>query len=130
MPLVTFTTSGKFNASEKKELSQIMLQAQVAAGFAKEDLFHRIFELKPDHLLVDPHYPDYLKARTDRFVMIEIAISAGRSPATAEKIAEVAVHLFRERLGIEPPDVMFVFYEIDPRLPRFPSPIVESSSVA
>ena len=120
MPVVTFTVRRGFSASEKTSLSQAMLEAQVAAGFEKNDLFHRFLEMEPGDLLVDARYPAYEADRTDRFVLVEVLISAGRPPAVATIMADEAVRLLGERLGLAPQDILFVFQEIDPKSPRFP----------
>jgi hypothetical protein len=39
---------------------------------------------------------------------------------TAATIAEEAVRLFGERLHLAPEEILFVFYEVEPNLPRFP----------
>jgi hypothetical protein len=120
MPVVTFTVRRGLSASEKTSLSQAMLDAQVAAGFEKNDLFHRFLDVEPGDLLVDARYPAYAADRTDRFVLVEVIISAGRPPAVAQMMADEAVRLFGERLGLAPQDILFVFQEVDPKSPRFP----------
>jgi hypothetical protein len=98
-----------------------MLEAQVAAGFHPTDRFHRFLEVGDDDLLVDPRFPDYTTDRTDRFVVVEVIISRGRPAGTAATIADKAVKLFDERLHLAPQDVLFIFHELDPNLPRFPA---------
>jgi hypothetical protein len=41
MPLVTFTERRGLSAADKARLSAAMLEAQVAAGFDRDDPFHR-----------------------------------------------------------------------------------------
>jgi hypothetical protein len=120
MPVVTLTVRRGLSASEKSRLSEAMLEAQVAVGFERNDLFHRFLELDPGDLLVDPRYPGYQTDRTDRFVLVEVIISAGRPAGTAANMADEALRLFRERLHLAPQDIVFVFQEVDPHLPRFP----------
>ena len=120
MPLVTFTVRRGLSATDKSRLSAAMLEAQVAAGYDRADLFHRFLEVGQDDLLVDPRFPDYPSDRTDRFMIVEIVISSGRGPETAATIAGEAVKLFGERLHLGPQDVLFVFSEVKPTLPRFP----------
>ena len=120
MPVVTFTVRRGLGASEKTRMSQAMLEAQVAAGFEKNDLFHRFLEVEPGDLLVDARFPAYEAGRTDRFVLVEVIISAGRPPAVAKMVADEAVRLRGERLGLAPQDILFVFQEVDPQSPRFP----------
>jgi Tautomerase enzyme len=120
MPVVTFTVPRGLSASEKSRLSEAMLEAQVAAGFERNDLFHRFLEVDPSDLLVDPGYPGYETDRSDRFVLVEVIISAGRPAGTAATMADEALRLFHERLHLAPQDIVFVFQEVDPHLPRFP----------
>jgi len=55
-------------------------------------------------------------------MVIEVIISRGRSAGTAATIGDTAVKLFGERLHLAPQDVLFVFHEVEPNLPRFPAP--------
>jgi hypothetical protein len=121
MPVITFTVRHGLSASQKSRLSEAMLEAQVAAGFERNDLFHRFLEVDPGDFLVDPRYPGYETDRTDRFVLVEVIISAGRPAGTAATMADEAVRLFGERLHLAPQDILFVFQEVDPHLPRFPA---------
>ena len=119
MPFVTFTVRRGLSAADKSRLSEAMLEAQVAAGYHRADRFHRFLEVDRDDLLVDPRFPDYATDRTDRFMVVEVIISSGRPTGTAASIADEAVRLFGERLHLAPQDILFVFHEVEPNLPRF-----------
>jgi hypothetical protein len=121
MPLVTFTVRRGLSVADKSRISEAMLEAQVAAGYHRADRFHRFLEVDRNDLLVDPRFPDYATDRTDRFMVVEVIISSGRPTGTAATIAEEAVRLFGERLHLAPQDILFVFYEVEPNLPRFPA---------
>jgi hypothetical protein len=121
MPFVTFTVRRGLSAADKSRLSEAMLEAQVAAGYHRADRFHRFLEVDQDDLLVDPRFPDYATDRTDRFMVVEVVISSGRPTGTAATIADEAVRLFGERLQLAPQDILFVFHEVEPNLPRFPA---------
>ena len=121
MPFVTFTVRRGLSAADKSLLSEAMLDAQVAAGYHRVDRFHRFLEVGQDDLLADPHFPDYATDRSDRFMVVEVVISSGRPTGTAATLAEEAVRLFGERLHLAPQDVLFVFHEVNPSLPRFPA---------
>jgi hypothetical protein len=121
MPFVTFTVRRGLSNADKFHLSAAMIEAQVAAGFQRDDLFHRFLEVNHGDLLSDPRYPDYTTDRTDRFIVVEVAISKGRPTGTAAIFAEEAVRQFGERLHLAPQDVLFVFQEVEPDLPRFPA---------
>jgi Tautomerase enzyme len=121
MPFVTFTVRRGLSAADKSRLSEAMLEAQVAAGYHQADRFHRFLEVDQHDLLVDPRFPDYATDRTDRFMVVEVIISSGRPTGTAATIADEAVRLFGERLHLAPQDILFVFHEVEPNLPRFPA---------
>ena len=121
MPFVTFTIRRGLSAAEKFRLSEAMLEAQVAAGYHRADRFHRFCEVDQDDLLIDPRFPDYATDRTDRFMVVEVVISSGRPTGTAATIADEAVRLFGEHLQLAPQGILFVFHEVDPNLPRFPT---------
>ena len=101
-----------------------MLEAQVAAGYHRADRFHRFPEVGQDDLLVDPRFADYATNRTDRFMVVEVVISSGRPTGTAASIADEAVRLFGERLRLAPQDILFLFHEVEPNLPRFPAALM------
>jgi hypothetical protein len=121
MPIVTCTIRRGLSAADKSRLSEAMLEAQLAAGDHRADRFHRFLEVDQDDLLVDPRFPDYATDRTDRFMVVEVVISSGRPTGTAATIADEAVRLFGERLHLAPQDILFVFHEVEPNLPRFPA---------
>ena len=130
MPFVTFTVRRGLSAADKSRLSEAMLEAQVAAGYHRADRFHRFLEVGQEDLLADPRFPDYATDRTDRFMVVEVVVSSGRPTGTAATIADEAVRLFSERLRLAPQDVLFVFNEVNPNLPRFPAASIERDASA
>jgi hypothetical protein len=130
MPFVTFTIQRGLSTADKFHLSAAMIEAQVAAGFQRDDLFHRFLEVNHGDLLSDPRYPDYTTDRTDRFIVVEVIISKGRPTGTAAIFAEEAVRQFRERLHLAPQDVLFIFQEVEPDLPRFPAESVNQKATS
>ena len=121
MPFVTFTVRRGLSAAARFRLSGAMLEAQMAAGYHRADRFHRFLEVGRDDLLVDLRFPDYATDRTDRFMVVEVVISSGKPTGTADTIADEAVRLFGERLHLAPQDILFIFHEEEPSLPRFPA---------
>ena len=121
MPFVTFTVRRGLSAADKSRLSEAMLEAQVAAGYPRADRFHRFLEVDRDDLLVDPRFPDYGTDRSNRFMVVEVVISRGRATGTAATIADEAVRLFGGRLHLASQDILFVFNEVAPNVPRFPT---------
>ena len=126
MPFVTFTVRRGLSAADRSRLSEAMSEAQVAAGYHRADHFLEV----QDDLLVDLRFPDYATVRTDRFMVVEVIISSGRSTGTAATIADEAVRLFGERLHLTPEDILFVFHEVDPNLPRFPAASLNREAAA
>ena len=72
MPFVTFTVRCGLSTADKFHFSAAMIEAQVAAGFHRDDLFHRFLEVDHGNLLADPRFPDYTTDRTDRFIVVEV----------------------------------------------------------
>jgi phenylpyruvate tautomerase PptA (4-oxalocrotonate tautomerase family) len=130
MPFVTFTVQRGLSAADKSRLSDAMLEAQAAAGYHRDDRFHRFLEVDQDDLLIDPHFPDYATDRTDRFMIVEVVISGGRPTGTAATIADEAVRLFGEHLHLAPQDILFIFHEVEPNLPRFPAASIKREATA
>jgi Tautomerase enzyme len=130
MPFVTFTVQHGLSAADKSRLSEAMLEAQVTAGYHRADRFHRFLEVGRDDLLVDPRFPDYATDRTDRFMVVEVIISSGRPTGTPATIADEAVRPFGERLHLAPQDILFVFHEVEPDLPRFPAVSIRRNPTA
>jgi hypothetical protein len=54
-------------------------------------------------------------------MVVEVAISSGRPTGTAATISDEAVRPFGEHLHLAPQDILFVFNEAEPNLPRFPA---------
>ncbi len=79
MPLVTFTLLKGQPAALKTKLGQVVHLALENAGVPKADRFQRFLELDKENFNYDLHYPDLAEPRTDRFVLIEILFSVGRS---------------------------------------------------
>jgi hypothetical protein len=126
MPFVTFTVRRGLSAADRSRLSEAMSEAQVAAGYHRADHFLEV----QDDLLVDLRFPDYATVRTDRFMVVEVIISSGRSTGTAATIADEAVRLFGERLHLTPQDILFVFHEVERNLPRFPAASIRREATA
>jgi hypothetical protein len=63
-------------------------------------------------------------------MVVEVVISSGRPAGTAATIADEAVRLFGERLHLAPQDILFVFHEVEPTLPRFPAGSTKREAMA
>jgi hypothetical protein len=63
-------------------------------------------------------------------MVIEVVISSGKPTGTAATIADEAVRLFGERLHLAPQDILFIFHEVEPNLPRFPGASIRRERTA
>ena len=110
MPVVTFTLLKGQPAALKTELGQAVNLALENAGISKADRFQRFLELDKENFNYDLHYPDLAELRTDRFVLIEILFSVGRSVKIKQKILnDMLEHL--HAAGISSNDIMVSFQE-------------------
>jgi hypothetical protein len=110
MPLVTFTLLKGQSAALKTKLGDAVHLALENAGVPKADRFRRFLELDNENFNYDLHYPDLAKPRTDRFVLIEILFSVGRSVKIKQKILN-DIHEYLHAAGISSSDVMVCFQE-------------------
>jgi hypothetical protein len=110
MPIVTFTFLKGQPSSHKINLGHAVHLALENAGIPKADRFQRFLELDQENFNYDLHYPDLIEARTNRFVLIEILFSVGRSVKIKQKILnDMLEHL--QAAGISSNDVMVSFQE-------------------
>ena len=110
MPIVTLTTIQGAPAALIDGLLEQIHAALVASGVPPTDRFHRVLELPPGALRVDPSYPDLKQSRTARFMLVEITLSVGRSVKVKRQIAE-AIAAGAVKLGLSPEDIMIHFQE-------------------
>lgn len=110
MPLITFTLLKGQPADLKTKLGQAVHLALENAGVPKADRFQRFLELDNENFSYDLHYPDLAEPRTDRFVLIEILFSVGRSVKIKQKIlSDMLEHM--QAAGISSNDIMVCFQE-------------------
>jgi hypothetical protein len=110
MPLVTFTLLKGQPAAVKTKLGHAVHLALENAGVPRNDRFQRFLELDKENFNYDLHYPDLAAPRTDRFVLIEILFSVGRSVKIKQKIlCDLLEQL--QAAGISSNDVMVSFQE-------------------
>ena len=110
MPLVTVTIRKQQPRELKTGLLDAIHEALVAAGVPSTDRFQRIIELDAEAFRYDPAYPDLAAPRNDRFVLIEILWSVGRSVKVKRRLLEDLMARLRG-LGLDPENVMVVFKE-------------------
>ena len=110
MPLVTFTLLKGQTAALKTKLGRAVHLALENAGVPHTDRFQRFLELDKENFNYDLHYPDLAEPRTDRFVLIEILFSVGRSVKVKQKIL-LDLNAQLQAAGISSNDVMVSFQE-------------------
>jgi phenylpyruvate tautomerase PptA (4-oxalocrotonate tautomerase family) len=112
MPLVTITLhEGVHSAAEKRAIADGVHKALVSTGVPEADRFQRIFEMKPEHFIYDPTYPSLEKPRTQKFVVIEILFSVGRSVKVKRGLLKTLIEHLQQNPKLDPNDVMVVFKE-------------------
>lgn len=110
MPLITLTLLKRRDASEKKIICDAVHTALVGSGVPVADRFQRIIELDSENFIYDKSYPDLENSRTDKFVIIEILLSVGRSVKIKRKIlADLMEELKNKQISTN--DIMVCFKE-------------------
>src|SRR5258706_4930661 len=110
MPFVTFTLLKGQTVTLKTNLGHAVHTALENAGVPRAGRFQRFLELDKENFSYDLHYPDLAEPRTDRFVLIEILFSVGRSVKIKQKILS-DIHEHLQATGISSNDIMVSFQE-------------------
>jgi phenylpyruvate tautomerase PptA (4-oxalocrotonate tautomerase family) len=110
MPLITITLLKGRTSDEKMHIADSIHTALVTSGVPLTDRFQRILELEPENFIFDKTYPDLPEPRTEKFVLIEILFSVGRSVKVKRKILADLMNGLKTD-GINPNDIMVVFKE-------------------
>jgi hypothetical protein len=110
MPFVTLTVRKPKSAAFKTGVLDAVHAALVSSGVPEADKFQRVFELDAEDFRFDASYPDLKSERTEKFVLIEIVWSVGRSVKVKKKLLE---HLMASlsKQGLDPEHVMVCFKE-------------------
>ena len=111
MPLVTISLSKTWSIEDQKLIADGIHEAIVGVGFPKADRFQKIHRLSKDQFLYDDRHPNLVESRTEKFVLIEIIISFGRSIEFKKELLTKIVRNLKEKPGISPHDVMVLFVE-------------------
>ena len=111
MPLVTISLSKSWSAEDRKLIADGIHNAIVGVGFPQTDRFQKIHRLPPDQFLYDERHPDLTESRTEKFVLIEITISLGRSVEFKKDLLTRIIRNLKNKPGIQPYDVMVLFIE-------------------
>lgn len=110
MPLITVTALKPATSEFKSGVFDSVHAALVAIGVPPADKFQRFIELAPDDFRFDPAYPDVRGQRNERFVLIEVLWSVGRSVKVKRQFLEVLMAQLQSR-SFDTENVMVVFKE-------------------
>jgi phenylpyruvate tautomerase PptA (4-oxalocrotonate tautomerase family) len=111
MPLVTISLSKAWSIEDQKLIADGIHEAIVGVGFPQADRFQKIHRLSKDQFLYDDRHPNLTESRTEKFVLIEIIISFGRSIEFKKELLTRIVRNLKDQPGISPHDVMVLFIE-------------------
>ncbi len=111
MPLVTISLSKSWSTEDQKLIADGIHKAIVGVGFPQTDRFQKIHMLSPEQFLYNDRHPDLTESRSEKFVLIEIIISSGRSVEFKKDLLTRIVRNLKKKPGIAPHDVMVLFIE-------------------
>jgi len=111
MPLVRIALREGRSAVYKKQIADGVHQAMVdALAIPADDRFQVISEHSADNLIYDPQYLGI--KRTDRVVLIQITLSAGRKPGQKRALYKRITELLAKSPGVRPEDVVINLVEV------------------
>ena len=110
MPLVTLTVRKPAAERFKTTVLEAVHAALVSSGVPAADKFQRVIELQADDFRFDPTYPDLSVARDEKFILIEILGSVGRSVKVKKKLLQELMTTLAAA-GIKTEHVMVCFQE-------------------
>lgn len=110
MPLVTLTVRKPTAQSFKTAVLEAVHAALVSSGVPATDKFQRVIELEAGDFRFDPTYPDLSAGRDQKFALIEILWSVGRSVKVKKKLLQELMTTLAAA-GINTEHVMVCFQE-------------------
>ncbi len=111
MPLVTVTLHKGRTPAEKRLIADAIHDALVRSGVPEHDRFQRFLELNAEDFIYDLTYPNLADARSEKFIIIEILLSVGRSVKVKKELLKQLISNLEERASLSARDVMVVFKE-------------------
>ena len=111
MPIVTINLSKFWSTEDQRLIADGIHEAIVGAGFPQTDRFQKILRLSQEQFICDDRHPNLTEPRTEKFVLIEIIISFGRSVEFKNNLLTRIVQNLKDKPGISPHDVMVLFVE-------------------
>jgi len=111
MPLVRIALREGTSAEYRRAIADGVHQAMVdAIAIPADDRFQVISEHSADNLIYDPQYLGI--KRTDRIVLIQITLSAGRKPGQKRALYKRITELLAKSPGVRPEDVVINLVEV------------------
>jgi phenylpyruvate tautomerase PptA (4-oxalocrotonate tautomerase family) len=111
MPLVTITLHKGRTAQEKRVIADAIHDALVQSGIPQQDRFQRFIELNADDFIYDLTYPSLSEARSEKFIIVEILLSVGRSVKVKKELLKQLISNLEQCASLSSRDVMVVFKE-------------------
>ena len=120
MPLVTLTVLDSTPAAHRLALLDAVHTALIAVGVPPADRFQRVLALPASAFVFDPRYPETPETpeaspnnrspRTERFAIVEVVWSVGRSVKIKKQLLQQLVEALR-LIDHDPEQMMLVFKE-------------------
>jgi 4-oxalocrotonate tautomerase len=111
MPLVRISLREGKTEAYRKALADGVHRAMVEAiEIPAQDRFQVVTEHPAGGLIYDPSYLGI--ERSDNFVLVQIALSAGRKPAQKRKLYQRMSEILKENPGLPPSDLMINLVEV------------------
>ena len=110
MPFVTLTVRASTPQPVRRQLLDAVHQSLVAVGVPPADRFQRVIALDADSFVYDTAYPDTQRPRDERFALVEILWSAGRSVKIKRQFLQHLTGALAEA-GFDAEQLMLVFKE-------------------
>ena len=110
MPLVRIDVLQGYTAAERTSIGDCVQRAMVETlGVPERDRFQVVTEHEPESFDFNRSYLDV--DRTDRFVMVAVTLSAGRSSEAKQAFYARLAELLGERIGLRAEDLAVVLTE-------------------
>jgi phenylpyruvate tautomerase PptA (4-oxalocrotonate tautomerase family) len=111
MPLVTISLSNSWSLEDQKLIADGIHDAIAGVGFPQTDRFQKIHRLSKDQFIYDDQHPNLTESRSEKYVLVEIIISFGRSVEFKKDLLKKIIQNLEDRPGIPSHDVMVLFIE-------------------
>ncbi|HYA97091.1 MAG TPA: tautomerase family protein [Methylomirabilota bacterium] len=111
MPLVRIDLRAGTSPEYRRAIADGVHQALVdSLAIPPDDRFQVVSEHAPENLMYDPQYLGI--ARSDKVVLVQITLSAGRKPAQKRALFRRIAELLARSPGVRPQDVVVNLVEV------------------